>query len=202
MRLINYLSESEKDFWEDVYDSNEDHWTDKEVSRLTKTAVNKYGNFDNVLEIGCAAGIDTFYLAQYSKNVIGIDIVSDVIDLANKNLNKQPKEIRSKVKFEIGDVEKLKYNDNQFDFVYSLSVLHSTDYKKSLKEVRRVLTNDGNAVIYVYVDGNTGDKIANKKDFLNICEKYFNIEKEQVVETKKDSGGNYHIALIVYLECK
>ena len=86
--------------------------------------------------------------------------------------------------------------------MYSLSVLHSTDYKISLKEVRRVLTDDGKAVIYVYIDGNTNDKVADKEDFKKVCKKYFNIVKEQEVETKKDSGGNYHIALIVYLEVK
>jgi len=202
MRLLNFINESEKEFWEDVYNSDDDHWVDKEVSRLTKSVVNKYGNFNNVLEIGCAAGIDTFYLAQYSKKVIGIDIVADVIKLANNNLKKQNKTIQSRIKFDIGDAEKLKYNDKQFDFVYSLSVLHSTDYKKSLKEVRRVLTDDGNAVIYVYIGGNTDDKVANKDDFIKECEKYFDIEKKTEIETKKDAGGNYHKALILFLKVK
>jgi ubiquinone/menaquinone biosynthesis C-methylase UbiE len=201
-RLLKFINESEKEFWEDVYDSDEDHWTEKEVSRLTKAAVNKYGDFNNVLEIGCAAGIDTFYLAQHAKKVIGIDIVKDVINIANENLKKQPQKIRNKITFEVGDAEKLKYESSSFDFVYSLSVLHSTDFKKSLKEVRRVLSDDGNAVIYVYVGGNTGDKIANKDDFKKECKKYFDIEKENEVETKKDAGGDYHIALILFLKVK
>jgi ubiquinone/menaquinone biosynthesis C-methylase UbiE len=202
MRYLHYIIETEKEFWQKIYNSEEDHWVNKEVSRLTKKAVKVFGPFKSVLEIGCAAGIDTFYLARYSKSIIGIDIIQDVIDIANNNLKKQSKSIKSKIIFEIGDAEKLKYNDKQFDFVYSLSVLHSTDIKKSLKEIRRVLIDTGKSVIYVYIKSNTKDKVVNKEEFLSLCYDYFNILSQSEVETKKDDGGNNHVALIVFLEAK
>ena len=202
MRYLHYITETEKKFWQNVYDSEDDHWVDKEVSRLAKKAVKVFGPFKSVLEIGCAAGIDTFYLARHSKSIIGIDIIQDVIDIAKTNLKKQPKSIQSKIIFETGDAEKLKYNDKQFDFVYSLSVLHSTNIKKSLKEIRRVLIDTGKSIIYVYIKSNTKDTVVDKNEFLTTCNKYFNIVSQNEVEIKKDDGGNNHVSLIVFLEVK
>lgn len=200
---INIFFESEKKFWTDVYEEDEAHWIDKDVSNLTKAAVKKYGDFKNVLEIGCAAGIDTFYLAKHSERIVGIDIVEDVVKIAKKNLKQQPKEIREKIKFEVGDAEKLRFKDAQFDFVYSLSVLHSTNVNKSLKEVRRVLSDEGHAVIYVYVGGDGGDLIADNDKFIGVCEKYFIVEKREAVKIKSDGEDKHkHEALIVYLKTK
>lgn len=196
------LNESDKKFWKNVYKKEEAHWEDKEISNLTKSIVRKYDNFKNVLEIGCAAGVDTFFLAKYTDKITGIDIVEDVIRIAKENLKKQPIKIQKKVVFETGDAEKLKYKDGIFDFVYSLSVLHTTDINKSLKEIRRVLNDDGKAVIYVFTKGNIGDKVVKKKDFIEVCEKYFDIEEQEEVDLiDKDSDQKHkHKALIVYLK--
>jgi len=194
-KIAKEVQSSEKKFWAEVYEEDEAHWTDKEVSKLTKSIVKKYGSFKNILEIGCAAGIDTFYLAKYTNNkIIGIDIISDIINQA-VNLKKQSKNLQNKITFEIGDAEKLKYDNESFDFVYSLSVLHTTDINKSLSEINRVLTKNGNAVIYIFID-----EELNKNKFLDICKKYFNINQQEIVSVKHDDGGDKHKALITYLE--
>jgi len=196
-KIIN-LFES-KEFWQKVYDKGETHWLDKQPSNLTKKVIKRYKSFNRILEIGCGAGIDTFLLATIVKDKIyGIDIIDKAIKIAKTNLTKQPKNIQDKIKFETGDAEKLKYEDDFFDFVYSLSVLHSTDINKSLKEVHRVLTEDGKAVIYIFTDNNEGIK---EKTFYATCEKYFTITEKQKVDVK-DSGKDTHKALIVFLEVK
>ena len=194
------LLDSEEKFWVKVYKSGEDHWIDKEPSNLTKSVVRKYKEFDNVLEIGCAAGIDTFLLASVTKNrIVGIDIVEAPIKIAKENLSNQSKAVKDKTSFEVGDAEKLRFKDKSFDFVYSLSVLHSTNLSKSLSEVRRVLTDNGKAVIYVYV-GDGKEKIT-EKEFLDTCNKHFTVEDQKKVDVK-DKGGDVHKALIVWLEVK
>lgn len=194
--LRNKLIASKKEFWKKIYDNKETHWLKKEVSILTKDVVKKYGPFKNILEIGSAGGIDTFYLAKHTKRIIGIDIVEDAIKIADLRLKKQNKDIRKKIKFQIGDAEKLKFPDTTFDFVYSLSVLHSTDISKSLKEVHRVLTEDGHAVLYVFI----GKKKLNKDHFLSVCKKYFIIEDENITNVKDKKEK--HKALIVFLRKK
>jgi ubiquinone/menaquinone biosynthesis C-methylase UbiE len=197
MKFKKYIKESEKEFWNKVYKEGEHHWMDKKPSNLTRKVINKYKNLGNVLEIGCAAGIDTVVLATAAKSVIGIDIVKDAVDTAKENLTKCTESIRSKVKYEEGDAEKLKYDDNQFDFVYSLSVLHSTDVEKSLKEIRRVLNDKGKAVIYVYI-GDKQEEI-NKDHFLKVSSKYFKITNRNEIDIT-DKGKDKHKALIVNLE--
>jgi len=150
-----------------------------------------------VLEIGCAGGIDTVLLATVSTSIIGIDLVKDAIKTAKSNLDKLDKTIKSKVSYEVGDAENLQFKDSQFDFVYSLSVLHSTDVTKSLSEVRRVLNDKGKAVIYVYIGD--GKEVVNKKTFLATCKKYFTITDQNEIKLKDNNKDN-HTALIVYLE--
>ena len=203
MISVAYLFEiGEKKFWNDVYKKDEAHWIDKSVSNLTKYACREYGPFTDVLEIGCAAGIDTFYLAQNTKHqIFGIDIAPDAIELAQNNLVEQPQEIRNKIVFEVGDVENLEhFNDSSFDFIYSLSVLHSTDITKSFKEIKRVLTDDGKAVIYVYLNEKEHNNSYSEKDFVDEANKYFEIIKTQIKEIPSDAGGDNHTALILELK--
>lgn len=195
LRHIGELIASKKKFWEKIYDNKETHWLKKEVSLLTKSVVKKYGPFKNVLEIGSAGGIDTFYLAKHTKKITGIDIVEDAVEIANFKLKEQNKNIRKKIKFQVGDAEKLEFPDSKFDLVYSLSVLHTTDISKSLKEIDRVLTDNGHAVLYVLTEGKF-----NKNRFLDTCRKYFIIEnKDEVFFKDKDEK---HKALIVFLRKK
>ena len=69
MKFLEWLKESEFGFWKKVYGDNEAHWLDKNPSNLTKRVIKKYRPFNNILEIGCAAGIDTFLLAQNCKSI-------------------------------------------------------------------------------------------------------------------------------------
>jgi len=202
--IKDVLYESDKKFWKDIYDKEEDHWVNKEPSNLTKKIIIRYDKFDKigkVLEIGCAAGIDTFILATIANKVVGIDIVPEAIKIAKENLKEQPKKIRDRVTFKVGDAEHLDFKDGEFNFVYSLSVLHTTNINKSLKEIRRVLDDDdGKAVIYVFIG--KGDKELSPKEFIFACEKYFNIvEEPEKIKVKKDKEDD-HTAMIVHLEVK
>jgi ubiquinone/menaquinone biosynthesis C-methylase UbiE len=198
---IAYLFENEKIFWNSVYKKNEAHWMTKSVSNLTKYICKKYGPFKTVLEIGCAAGVDTFYLAEHTtKQIVGIDIAIKAIEEANKNLIKQPIKIQRKIVFETGDVENLKYEDKSFNFIYSLSVLHSTDITKSFREIRRCITDNGNAVIYVYLNEKEHKKSYTEQDFLNESKKYFEVIKTSIKEIPSDAGGDNHTAFIMELK--
>ena len=200
LREINKLiklTESKK-FWKNVYNKDDTHWLDKKPSNLTKKIINKYGKFNRVLEVGCANGVDSILLASVtSDRVIGIDLIPEVIKIANKNLESQLGSVRDKVSFEIGNVEKLRYKDNSFDLVYSLSVLHSTNIKKSLKEIHRVLSDNGNCVVYVFIG--KGKEPIDKDSFLTECKKFFEITEQKEI-SKVDKGLDKHDALIVYMK--
>jgi ubiquinone/menaquinone biosynthesis C-methylase UbiE len=103
-----------------------------------------------VLEIGIGNGSHAQFLARYSKSFTGIDITEYAV-MSTK--------ARMKVfglKGDIGkmDAEKLEFDDDSFDFVWSWGVIHhSSDTTKILREIHRVLRPGGRAVIMVYHRG-------------------------------------------------
>jgi len=58
-------------------------------------------NFDlgNILEVGCGSGLLSLALAKHTAgNIVGVDLSSDMIDLANENLSRRSKERIEKIK--------------------------------------------------------------------------------------------------------
>lgn len=53
----------------------------------------------NILEVGCGSGLLSLALAEHTAgNIIGIDLSSDMIDLANENLSKRSQERIEEIK--------------------------------------------------------------------------------------------------------
>ncbi len=178
-------------------------------SKLAKTIIREdkeNTSKSNILEIGCGNGRDSLYFGKQGYSVIGIDISPDAIRIAEKN-NKL-----NNVVFEVGDAEELDFDDEYFDVVYSLSVLHSTNLEKSIKEVSRVLVSNGLALFYLYNKTTYTDKDGNNKievnfnigDFektlgknnLRILDKFRNMSDNE----PNDDDDGYHVhSIYVYL---
>lgn len=90
-----------------------------------------------VLMIGCGTGEESILLKEFgAKDITGIDLSKKSIALA--------KQTYSDIKFEIGDMNNLNFEDESFDFVYSSLVIHySNKPKKVYNEIYRVLKKDG-----------------------------------------------------------
>ena len=90
------------------------------------------------LEIGCGIGKTTEFIAkEYNKlNIIAIDYDKEQIKIANKNKFKN-------AKFSQGDATHLKFKNSSFDYVIESNSFHHLDYKAAIKEVSRVLKNNG-----------------------------------------------------------
>lgn len=92
-----------------------------------------------ILEIGCGDGEFTNRLAKLRTSIIATDITPEVIKRAKK-LKKF-----KKIKFYVDNAEKMKFKDESFDIVCGISILHHIDYKKTVKEINRVLKPNGQA---------------------------------------------------------
>jgi len=101
-------------------------------------------NKKNLLEVGCGIGIATSYLARrYKLNVIGIDLDPEQVEIA-KNNHKE----NEYLKYFQADVTELTFENNQFDMILSLDVLHHIpNWEKALNEISRVLKPDGFYII-------------------------------------------------------
>ncbi len=99
----------------------------------------KLPNLSNkiVLCIGCGTGEECEYLlSSGAKKVIGVDLSPGLIEYAKKSY--------PDIEFHVMDMEKLKFKDSSFDYIYSSLTMHYVeDWKKPLKEAHRVLKNGG-----------------------------------------------------------
>mgnify|MGYP001588598406 CR=1 FL=1 len=104
----------------------------------------------DVLEIGVGNGSHAELLARFSKSFTGIDLT----DYAAKSAGERFKLFGLNGKILKMDAEKLDFKDGNFDFIWSWGVIHhSSDTRRILEEIYRVLKPGGEAAIMVYHRG-------------------------------------------------
>ncbi|MEP7045873.1 MAG: methyltransferase domain-containing protein [Ilumatobacteraceae bacterium] len=94
----------------------------------------------SLLDVGCGPGTITADLARRIPDgtVVGVDLPGDVIGIAQDELG------AANLRFEVGDVYALDYDDGTFDMVFAHQVLqHLGDPVGALREIRRVLRPGG-----------------------------------------------------------
>lgn len=100
-----------------------------------------------VLEIGCGPGVDLLQFSRAGARVSGIDISPRSVALAQKwlSINGLTAEVK------VGDAERLRFENGQFDFVYSWGVLHHTpDTRQAVREIYRVLKPRAEFCVMLY----------------------------------------------------
>lgn len=92
------------------------------------------GIYGEVLDVGCGTGLLGEFLDM---QIWGIDISKGMLDNS-----------KGRVRYVLGDARKLPFEDSHFDFVFSFTVLQNIpDYEIALKEIGRVLKDDGRCVL-------------------------------------------------------
>ena len=153
--------------WKKIYNEGNAHWVDdlqpsKFAQNFAKKMVDK--NKKSVLEIGCGNGRDSILFALAKRKVIAIDIVPEAIKIAKANAEKA----KVKIDFHVGTAENLEFKDNSFSALFALSVLHSTNIKKSMQEIYRVLKKD--SIVFIYIYSNVEKIDGTKSSFISIDE--------------------------------
>ena len=101
-----------------------------------------------VLDVGCGAGVDAIIaglMVGPDGSVEGVDIVSEIIARAEKNLKLTN---LNNVKFNTITGEKLPFGDSTFDVIISNGVINLIpDKETSLKEILRVLKPAGRLML-------------------------------------------------------
>jgi ubiquinone/menaquinone biosynthesis C-methylase UbiE len=118
-------------------------FADEEILNLIAQAVG--GGKERVLDVACGAGFVAFKLAEFAKEVIGIDITGGI--LAKARQLRDEKRIKN-VFFELADAEALPFEDRSFDAVVCrFAIHHFPNPQIPLKEMTRVIKEDGKVVI-------------------------------------------------------
>jgi ubiquinone/menaquinone biosynthesis C-methylase UbiE len=100
-----------------------------------------------VLEIGCGCGSEGECFARAGAHYTALDLTNAAVSLTQKRFQLANLDGR----FVQGDAEDMPFADGSFDLVYSHGVLHHTpDTARAIREVHRVLSPGGRAVIMLY----------------------------------------------------
>ncbi len=156
------LKNSIRDFWNgkscgEVYAVGQTEREYYESHRKARYEVEPYihgfarfheGQGRDVLEIGVGMGADFVEWAKAGpRSLTGVDLTPRAVEHTRKRLALYGFDADVRV----SDAEKLPFEDNSFDIVYSWGVLHvSPDTPRTIREVHRVLRPGGVARIMIY----------------------------------------------------
>lgn len=98
------------------------------------------------LDVGCGSGRWAYLVAKLVKKITLLDYSKASLDVAKYNLKGF-----DNVDYIHASVTNMSFDDNSFDFAYSLGVLHHVpDTQKALIEINRVLKPGSPFLIYLY----------------------------------------------------
>ncbi len=137
-----------------------------------------------ILEIGTGKGHLTVALAKKGYSFVSVDISSEEQEFAR--LNTQYLGLDKQVDFKIEDAEHLNFDDNSFDTIISVNVVHHlTNSFKIMDEWFRILSSQGKIVLSDF-----------SKEGLELVDKVHRIEgkKHNVTKINLTDIDNYLIA--------
>ena len=97
---------------------------------------------DNILDIGCAGGTFTNNISKIlpKAEITGIDLYSSAIEYGK---NKYPH-----INFILADAHNIPFKNKSFDLIICYETIeHLNNPPQALKEIRRVLKNDGHTIV-------------------------------------------------------
>ncbi len=135
--LVKAYNKSARDFLKTRTKKNDHGFWNREVEQpLMFEMVPKNLPGMKLLDLGCGPGIHIKEYLKRGADCYGVDFSKEMIRLAKKRC--------PKAKFDVSDIGKLKFGENEFDIVTASLVLdHIKDLKIIIKEIKRVLKRKG-----------------------------------------------------------
>lgn len=144
-------------------------------------AIDTYTTGAKLLDFGTGPGDNALRFATIGYEVEGFDISDANIAIAQKIFQANKK----KGNFQVSFAEKLPYQDNNFEIIVGIDILHHVDIPKSIKECHRVLKPGGKAFFREPVEVPFLDTIRNTKLVKMFAPKEASFEKHITEDERK-----------------
>ena len=151
--------QDQKDIIE-CYDRTAKNYADKFIDELSKKHLDRIllksfafenRNSGKLIDLGCGPGQTTKYLHDCGlTDILGTDISSQMVTVAKK--------INPQLDFDTADILELKYPDRFFGSAIAFYSIVHFDYEQikiALKEIKRVLTDNGQFLFSFHIGNNT-----------------------------------------------
>lgn len=143
-----------EEYWEQQAETHGDsHWASWGDNYAIDLEIENIGRHisdgDQVLDVGCANGFSTTtHLGKNIQSIVGVDFSAKMIAQAQERAKNTDHDGR--LRFEVGDVRKLRFPDQSFDVVYTTRVLINLptwgEQLKGINECIRVCRNGGKII--------------------------------------------------------
>lgn len=99
-----------------------------------------------ILDYGCGIGPTIARVIKFDpKKIIGIDIS----DISISNAKKKFSSFSDKVELLVDNCEKTNFNNDTFDIVYGLGIIHHLETRKCINEISRILKHNG---VFLFIE--------------------------------------------------
>lgn len=145
----------------------------------------KHQKNDNLhlLDFGCGPGDNALRFSFIGYQVTGFDISETNINYCQKIFRKYGHSDRGN--FVVSAAENLPFTDGSFNVVVGIDILHHVDILPSIKEVHRVLKEDGIAIFREPVEVPAFDKIRNSWPIRTIFPNKISLESHITEDERK-----------------
>ena len=193
----------------DFYDR---HWQRFDVSRVriwkcVRDFTSSLVKNSTVLDVGCGNGKNVKYLLDNDIKAYGIDFSEKLVEVCK----------RKKLDVKVGNALKIPFDDNSFDNIISIAVIHHLQKEeeriKAINEMIRVCKNNGKILISVWAVEQSGQEVQNRTfvygdnlvKWENDERYYFIYDEEHIKEFVKNFNvtnlvwerGNWYFEIIV-----
>jgi len=106
----------------------------------------KKNNSRRILDLGCGKGRHSIIFAENNFEVTAFDLSRDGLNL----LKKRAQDLNLSISTVVGNMNRLTFPSQYFDFVLAYNSIYHTDYEgliRTIYEMRRVLKNGGEAYV-------------------------------------------------------
>ena len=170
------------------------YWRTYEVAVDLAEKLKKPNYQPTLLDFGCGAGDNSIRFARAGFNITGFDISENNIKSCKQLFEKNDIE----ADFRVSVAEELPFQDESFDMVAGIDILHHVDIPASIKEVRRVLKKNGIAVFREPLEAALFDSLRNTKLVLKFFPNTASLEAHITEDERKLNNHDLEVLREVF----